>query len=81
VLFESAAPPRAGEEGGTFRYAVTPGYLETRAIPLRRGRSLTERDWAGAPLVALILFQAFALIALVLAAAGIHGLIVGGVAA
>ena len=42
-----------GEEGG-FRYAVTPGYLETMRIPLRRGRLLNERDTAGAPTAVLI---------------------------
>jgi len=42
-----------------FRYAVTPGYLETMRIPLRRGRALNERDAAGAP-VAVLLNEAFA---------------------
>jgi putative ABC transport system permease protein len=37
-----------------FRYAVSPDYLETMAIPLRNGRALDEGDRAGAPLVALI---------------------------
>ncbi len=32
-----------------FRYAVSPGYLETTGIPLRRGRTLDEHDVAGAP--------------------------------
>lgn len=32
-----------------FRYAVTPGYLETMRIPLLRGRVLNEGDRAGAP--------------------------------
>ena len=36
------------------RYAVTPAYLETMGIPLRRGRRLDARDVAGAPRVALI---------------------------
>jgi len=36
------------------RYAVTPGYLETMHIPLRRGRLLNERDKAGAPEEVLI---------------------------
>jgi predicted permease len=43
-----------GETRGTFRYAVSPGYVETMGIPLRRGRSLHERDRAGAPPVVLI---------------------------
>ncbi len=37
-----------------FRYAVSPGYLETMGIPLRRGRLLENRDQAGAPLSVLI---------------------------
>jgi putative ABC transport system permease protein len=37
-----------------FRYAVSPGYLETMHIPLRRGRMLNERDSAGAPAAVLI---------------------------
>jgi putative ABC transport system permease protein len=34
--------------------AVTPGYFETIGVPLRRGRTLTEQDRQGAPLVAII---------------------------
>ncbi len=37
-----------------FRYAVSPGYLETMHIPLRRGRMLNEHDGAGAPVSVLI---------------------------
>jgi putative ABC transport system permease protein len=37
-----------------FRYAVSPDYLETIHIPLRRGRLLDARDVAGAPLAVLI---------------------------
>jgi putative ABC transport system permease protein len=36
------------------RYAITPGYFETLAIPLRRGRFLNEQDRADAPRVAVI---------------------------
>ena len=36
------------------RYAVTPAYLETMGIPLRRGRRLDARDVAAAPRAALI---------------------------
>jgi putative ABC transport system permease protein len=36
------------------RYAVSPGYLEAMGIPLRRGRSIDDRDAAGAPLVVLV---------------------------
>ncbi len=52
VSFERDNNPALAED--TFRYAVTPGYLETVGIPLRRGRFLDEHDRAGAPLVALI---------------------------
>jgi len=37
-----------------FRYAVSPGYLETMRIPLLRGRLLNEGDRAGAPVAVLI---------------------------
>jgi putative ABC transport system permease protein len=50
VQFES--DPQ-GEEGG-FRYAITPGYLETMHIPLRRGRVFDEHDSTGAPTAVLI---------------------------
>jgi putative ABC transport system permease protein len=33
---------------------VTPGYLETLRIPLRRGRALTPADGAGAPLAVMV---------------------------
>ena len=49
VFFESTP-------GGfsSFRYAVSPGYIETMRIPLRRGRTLGDNDRAGAPLAVLI---------------------------
>ncbi|MFI5179597.1 MAG: ABC transporter permease, partial [Vicinamibacterales bacterium] len=53
VAFE-ATPTRAAGTYGAFRYAVSPEYVETLRIPLRRGRLLTEHDDAGAPRVALI---------------------------
>ena len=37
-----------------YRYAVSPGYLETMGIPLQEGRLLDERDVPGAPLAAVI---------------------------
>jgi putative ABC transport system permease protein len=37
-----------------YRYAVSPGYLETMHIPLRHGRLLNEHDIAGAPVAVLI---------------------------
>lgn len=36
------------------RYAITPGYVETMRIPLRRGRSLNEHDDKGAPSAVLV---------------------------
>jgi putative ABC transport system permease protein len=51
IQFEIANKP-LGESA--FRYAVSPGYLETMRIPLRRGRMLTELDKAGAPVAVLI---------------------------
>ena len=53
VRFESGER-EAGEAGSAFRYAVTPGYVETMAIPLRRGRSIDPRDTPGAPVGVLV---------------------------
>ena len=49
-----AGPDRPARSYSVFRYAVSPGYLETVRIPLRRGRLLDERDRADAPRAALI---------------------------
>ena len=51
VRFESSA---TDENMGAFRYAVSPGYLKTMGIPLRRGRLLNEHDTANTPPVVLI---------------------------
>ncbi|HET9712016.1 MAG TPA: ABC transporter permease [Pyrinomonadaceae bacterium] len=52
VKFESSATNE--NNIGAFRYAVSPGYLETMGIPLRRGRLLNARDTANTPPVVLI---------------------------
>src|SRR5438093_9146256 len=49
-----ATPTHAAESCSVFRYAVSPGYIETMRIPLRRGRLLDEHDRSGVPPVALI---------------------------
>ena len=49
--FENDEPERGYP---VFRYAVTPGYLETLRIPLLRGRFLGAQDTADAPRVMLI---------------------------
>jgi putative ABC transport system permease protein len=53
VLFEN---PGLNAQGGqpAFRYSVSPGYIETIGIPLRRGRLLESRDDAAGPRVALV---------------------------
>lgn len=53
VQFESS-PNDPDHDQGAYRYAVTPGYLETIGIPLRRGRLLDVHDVAGAPVSVLI---------------------------
>jgi putative ABC transport system permease protein len=54
VFFVPNPVPLTGAEQSPFRYSVTPGYLETMGIPLRRGRQLDEHDVAESPRVALI---------------------------
>jgi len=50
----AATATRPAQVYGVFRYAVTPGYLETSRIPLLAGRLLDDRDTGTAPHVALI---------------------------
>jgi predicted permease len=54
VQFEPAPKDDPGELRGTYRYAVSDGYLETMGIPLERGRLLAASDRGDAPPVALI---------------------------
>ncbi|MBA2304851.1 MAG: ABC transporter permease [Acidobacteria bacterium] len=41
-------------DSSAYRYAVSPGYLETMGVRLRKGRTLEARDRAGAPLAVVI---------------------------
>ena len=52
--FESSPTGNPEADTSALRYAVSPGYFETMAIPLRRGRLLNEHDVADAPTVVLI---------------------------
>jgi putative ABC transport system permease protein len=54
VRFESSLNGNPEGDGGTFRYAVSPGYFEAMGIPLRQGRLLDVHDMDGAPPVVLI---------------------------
>ena len=54
VRFESSVTDNPEDNRGAFRYTVSPGYLETMAIPLRRGRLLNAHDTDDTPPVALI---------------------------
>ncbi|MFZ0063511.1 MAG: ABC transporter permease [Pyrinomonadaceae bacterium] len=58
LQFESS-PNDPEQDHGVYRYAVTPGYLQTIGIPLRSGRLLDEHDVAGAP-VAVLINESFA---------------------
>ncbi len=52
---ESGDDPKAIQQGfNTFRYAVSPRYMETMRLPIMRGRAFDERDRAGAQPVAII---------------------------
>jgi len=54
VRFESSVTDNPVENREAFRYAVSPGYLEAMAIPLRSGRLLNAQDTANTPPVVLI---------------------------
>ncbi|MFY9608915.1 MAG: ABC transporter permease [Blastocatellia bacterium] len=54
VHFESSPTGNPEADSGAYRYAVSPGYLETMAIPLRSGRVLNAHDEADAPPAVLI---------------------------
>jgi putative ABC transport system permease protein len=54
VHFDPRPSDDPGEVHGTFRYAVSPGYIDAMRIPLRSGRLINEHDGGEAPRVALI---------------------------
>jgi putative ABC transport system permease protein len=54
VAFESNPTGNPENEGSALRYAVSPGYVETMAIPLRRGRLFDSGDATAAPAPVLI---------------------------
>jgi putative ABC transport system permease protein len=49
-----ATPTEPAATYNAFRYSVSPAYLETMRIPLRRGRTIDPNDVPGRPLVAVI---------------------------
>jgi putative ABC transport system permease protein len=52
--FEKDADKPVGGGAGVFRYVVTPDYLKTMHIPLRRGRFIETADVASSPHVVVI---------------------------
>jgi putative ABC transport system permease protein len=54
VSIDGKPLPNPAEAPSADRYGVTPGYLETMRIPLRRGRTIEPSDAAGVPGVVLI---------------------------
>ena len=51
---QGRAPARPGDELSANHRAVSPDYFTAMGIPLLRGRSITERDAQGAPMVAVV---------------------------
>jgi putative ABC transport system permease protein len=54
VHFQSSPTGLADADSGAYRYAVTPGYLETMGIALQKGRLINAYDGAGSPDVVVI---------------------------
>ena len=59
VQFESSPNDDPRDDHSAFRYAVSPGYIETMRIPLRRGRLFDGHDVPGQP-VAVLINESFA---------------------
>ncbi len=51
--FESSPTESLEDDHSALRYAISPSYIDTMGIPLRRGRLFSDRDTVGPP-VALI---------------------------
>jgi putative ABC transport system permease protein len=54
VHIETHPRPNPEDDPSAHRYAVSPGYLEAMRMPVLRGRTLTEADRRGQPLVVLV---------------------------
>jgi putative ABC transport system permease protein len=54
VTFQDLSPAVQSDTPSALRYMITPAYLETMRIPLRRGRLFTDRDVRGGAPVAII---------------------------
>jgi len=54
LRLESSSTDNPEGDGAALRYAVSPGYVETMGIPLRRGRLLDRSDEVGTPAPVLI---------------------------
>ena len=53
TTFESSPTENLEDDHSALRYAISPSYIDTMGIPLRRGRLFVDRETAGPP-VALI---------------------------
>jgi putative ABC transport system permease protein len=54
IRWESSPTDHPDEDRSAFRYAISPDYLPTMGIPLRKGRRLDAHDGPGAPVAVLI---------------------------
>jgi putative ABC transport system permease protein len=54
IHLESRPSPNPAQDPSAFRYAISPGYIETMGIPVVKGRGILETDRPGQPPVVLI---------------------------